>query len=99
MSKMTLPQVSQATGYFHWPPVWVLEEPENQEFKSLNEVVFETIMPSGIQVKALRQGIFVFDFSNSVFGYVDPNTDYLENKELIASAIHERINLLNIHLV
>ena len=56
-------------GYFRVPPIWVGEEPNDAS--SLNfdptvhyEVVIEKDLLSGIPVRILRDGTFLFDFSS-----------------------------------
>ena len=56
-------------GYFRNPAIWVGEEPDSNAQLSLDNailqaVVFTTTLSSGIEVRVLRNGTFLFDFSS-----------------------------------
>lgn len=91
--------LSQAAGYFHWPPVWVGDTPvsENREISN-DEVVLRFPLPQGITSKVLRQGIFIFDFSEASIGYIDPYHKLIDTAP-IQQAIYRRIAVLNAHLL
>jgi hypothetical protein len=56
-----------ATAYYLWPAVWVAETrpPPGApvHVRTLAEQADRTRPPSGIAVKVLREGMFIFDFA------------------------------------
>lgn len=71
-------------GYFHLPPAWIGSAPVGVDVSSLNPSVhhvamFEKLLNCGIRVRVNRDGLFLFDFTNSslckpvvIPGYVRP---------------------------
>ena len=82
-------------GYFRIPAIWVGEKPDSNAQVSLNKairqpVVFTTTLSSGIEVRVLRNGTFLFDFSSwpyapqiKIPGYriPDPSAPYRQPEE------------------
>ena len=56
-------------GYFRVPPIWVGEKPAPESVRTLNSqvhhsVIVESELDSGVKVRVLRDGTFLFDFSS-----------------------------------
>ncbi|MDP9379592.1 MAG: hypothetical protein M3Q29_05470 [Chloroflexota bacterium] len=59
--------IANGAAYIHWPGVWIGEPPPfrpapDESLRVLADEMYRTDLPRGIQVRALREGRFVFDF-------------------------------------
>lgn len=91
---------SEAAAYYHWPAFWVGSGPESRvdiDVSSLADEVFRTRLAVGIDVRVLREGMFVFGFSDYLPGRALP----LEAKpdfDASATVIINRVRVMNAHL-
>jgi hypothetical protein len=92
-------------AYYHWPGIWVGDAPrreanaplggENFVLADLQEEVFADEI-DGLQIRVLREGRFLFDFSNWP-EYSDPPNEH-QFDEQTAIAVR-RAELLNSHVL
>ena len=60
--------MTEGSGFYHDPPLWVGGSPideeteELEDFDSLVEVVYQTTLPCGIDIRVTREGLFAFGF-------------------------------------
>jgi hypothetical protein len=94
---------SNAVAYFHWPPVWFVNQPSQSNGSGdLSCIVYRKKLQHVIEIKVQRQGIVVFEFLNPSEGYVDPSTRMSpsdQELESIENAIFWRTKLMNVHLI
>jgi hypothetical protein len=94
---------SNAVAYFHWPPVWFVDQPGySNGSDDLSCIVYRKKLQHGIEVKVQRQGTVIFEFLNLSEGYVDPSTGMPpsdQESESIEHAIFWRTKLMNVHLI
>lgn len=97
------PQYSNGNAYFHWPPVWFVNQPEDIDNSDmLNEGVYHRKLQNGIEIKIQRGGMVIFEFLESSKGYIAPSTPLPPNDEQmrkIKNTIHWRTELINAHLI
>jgi len=93
--------ISNAAGYYLWPPVWVgsrAPTPITHETVTLlGEEVFRTTLTAGISVKVLRGGMFLFDFTVWPQGKALPEGTE-SNFDESAKVVLHRVAVLNAHL-
>ena len=93
---------SNASAYYHWPTIWVgskLPTPgEDVDVRKLEEEVYRTTLPAGIIAKVLRDGMFVFDFSDWPPGRALPDDFTSSNFDAKASVMLMRASIFNAHL-
>jgi hypothetical protein len=101
-----------AAAYYVWPLVWLGTPPDNMYAVSepgaavadidpaqLAEVVAEANLPRGLQVRAYRDGMFLFDFSKwAPMPSRDPSGPPGLFEDL-SEVVLRRVALLNAHLV
>jgi hypothetical protein len=99
---------SPAAAYYHWPPLWVgatpawATYPPNEaeadiDIGGLRDEVYRSILSSGIRVRVLREGIFIFDFSSWEPGCPLPSEPF-PGFETLASVALRRAAFMNAHL-
>jgi hypothetical protein len=90
-----------ATAYYLWPAVWVGDarpEPGAQlDVRTLAEEVRRRRLSSGVSVKVLREGMFIFDFSDWPPGRT-PSGDVTADIEAWSRLTACRTQVLNAHL-
>lgn len=103
-------------GYFHLPPAWIGSAPAEAEVSSLNpsvhhEPMFQRVLGCGIKVRVNRDGLFLFDFTNSLIcrpvvipGFVRPDTPsfrytiaHEEADRLAEEVAVKRAQIMNAH--
>jgi hypothetical protein len=101
-----------AAAYYVWPLVWLGTPPENMyavtetgagvadiDPAQLAEVVADADLPQGLRVRAYRDGMFLFDFSEwAPMPSVDPSGSPAPFEEL-SKMVLRRVGLLNAHLL
>jgi hypothetical protein len=91
-----------AAAYYHWPPVWVGGGPPISRIdigpSMRGEEVYRASLAVGIRGKVLREGMFIFDFSDWVPGCFPPDSSQL-GFDGAAAVILQRAAVLNAHLV
>jgi len=98
--------ISNAAAYYLWPTVWVGSRPptsgENIDIRTLEDEVYRTTLKVGtgaIGAKVLREGMFIFDFSNWSLGQAMPSHDDIPTDfDAAATVILKRVSVLNVHL-
>ena len=97
------PQYSNAAAYFHWPPVWFVEQPAHIDTSDdLSKVVYRTKLRPNIDVIVQQKGIVIFEFLGPSEGYIDPSTGIPasdEEMKTTENAIYWRTQLINAHLI
>jgi hypothetical protein len=90
-----------ATAYYLWPAVWVGDarpEPGAElDVRTLAEEVCRRRLSSGVSVKVLREGMFIFDFSEWPPGRT-PSGDVTTDVEAWSRLTACRTQVLNAHL-
>jgi hypothetical protein len=97
-----------AAAYYHWPPVWVGGAPSwaiypPQHAKAeidvsvLDDEVYRDTLSSGMPVRVLREGVFIFDFSSWEPGRSLPEAPFPGFAELASVALR-RASVMNAHL-
>jgi hypothetical protein len=69
---------ANAGGFYHDPPLWIGSSPIdrlNVNFNAFRDVVFTSELPQGLRVKATREGLFSFDFTNWEPGLIASEED------------------------
>lgn len=93
--------ISNAAAYYLWPTVWVGSKPPasgtDVDVTSLEEEVYRTTLSVGIAAKVLREGLFVFDFSDWPPGRGLPEDNSFDF-DAAASVVLQRVAVLNAHL-
>ena len=98
--------ISNAAAYYLWPTVWVGSRPPtsgaNIDIRTLEDEVYRTTLKVGtsaISAKVLREGMFIFDFSNWSPGQALPSHDDTPTDfDAAAAVILQRVSVLNAHL-
>lgn len=91
-------------AYFHWPLIWVGAPPAGWpgldiDAKTFGDTMYQTTLKAGINVKACRDGMFAFDFSEWAPGAAPPEEDGRPiDFDLAASVVLRRTAVLNTHL-
>ena len=85
-------KISCVTAYFHIPALWLNKEPSNDN--EIYEIISEKTLNCGIRVKARRDGLFIFDFSNWKPASISPDAPDKEIEEVV----RKRISVMNVHL-
>lgn len=92
---------AQAAAYYHYPVLYAGEQPEedvnrNIDVRRLGDEVYRAALTVGITVKVLREGRFIFDFSDWERGKARSadRSDF----DSTASVILKRVSVLNAHL-
>jgi hypothetical protein len=102
---MLLP-ISNVIGYYHWPGIWVDSEPgreanaplggENFRLTEFEDEIFAGNI-EGLEFRALREGRFLFDFSDWP-DYVDPPAGVPQFDDQTAIAVR-RAEVINSHVL
>src|SRR6185436_11810346 len=94
--------ISNAAAYYYWPGLWVGSRPPGSspflDITTLGDEVYRTSLPGSIEVKVLREGMFIFDFSGWPPGRSLPEGDIPNDFDAIATVILRRVAILNAHL-
>ncbi len=98
---------SPASAYYHWPGLWVDSAPawiqapsledQDADVSVLADEVYREILAAGLRVRVLREGMFIFDFSEWEPGrplHIDAEPDF----DASASVALQRATLMNAHL-
>lgn len=96
-----------ASAYYHWPGLWVGGAPEfadprdrrspvEANLGEITEQVFRTTLHSGITAKVLREGRFVFDFSDCAPAAIPG--DVAMSFDDTTAVMLRRTTVLNAHL-
>lgn len=93
---------AKTAAYYHSPILYVGQAPEqdadgNVDVQRLGDEVYRAILTVGIAVRVLREGRFIFDFSNwrQETAKSEPEKSNFAN---IASTTLKRVSILNAHL-
>lgn len=86
-----------SAGYYRWPFVWIGDEPHPAPGCAPQDEVFRHTLSSGLSVKILREGLFIFDFSGFKEGrFSHPfNFSFCEGAEIQLY----RCRVLNTHIL
>jgi hypothetical protein len=91
---------SPVDAYYLWPPAWVGEAPPglvgDLDLAVFGDEAYATRLASGIVVRVLREGLFMFDFSAWPQGALPPREDHAF--DVAAGAILARVRVMNAHL-
>lgn len=94
---------SNASAYYHWPPVWVGSQPEqvgiNIDVSTIASEVYRESLPIGISVRVLQEGVFIFDFEDWPPGrIIEEDKDTPADFDVVGEAILRRVSVMNTHL-
>lgn len=93
--------ISNAAGYYLWPPVWVGGRPATQitrdSVQLLGEEVFRTTLTAGVRAKVSRGGMFLFDFAAWPPAAALTDEDESDFDDTAKIVLH-RVAVLNAHL-
>lgn len=88
-------------AYYHWPTLWLGGAPRasggNIHLDEVDEEVHTEALTSGIKVKALKEGMFKFDFSEWEPGRAPPENISMDF-DTTAAIVLKRTSLMNAHL-
>jgi hypothetical protein len=91
-----------SAAFFHWPTVWVGTRPlvsgDEVDLTTIGEVVFEDTLSVGIGVMALREGMFIFDFSNWPPGQAPAAWPIMPTFQDMQAVVYKRVIVLNSYL-
>lgn len=99
--------ILNVSGYYYWTqPIWIGSPPNTERAvlprKELTKETYRRSLESGIQVSALLEGSFLFDFTDWEPGAIreeDPRLQELVSKvRLQTRAILNRVTVMNAHV-
>lgn len=92
---------SNVSAFYHWPAIWIGGEPptvgEEIDVSAAGEEAYRTIILGRIAVRVLREGMFIFDFSEWGPGQAPPSDDRVEF-DTTASVLLQRAAAFNAYL-
>lgn len=99
--------ITSAAAYYHWPTLWAGAAPtwathpisleQGIDVSVLGDEVYRSALTVGIPVRVLREGMFIFDFSNWEPGRPLPR-EAVPDFDAAASVALRRSTLMNAHL-
>ena len=88
------------SAYYHWPTLWLGKPPApggNIDFEEVSEEVHTETLTRGVKVMALKEGMFMFDFSEWQPGRAPPE-NLSADFDAVAPIVLKRTSLMNAHL-